>query len=132
MREALALQRAMRAALVADDAVKSLIGDPPRLYDAAPADARFPLVVFAETRERAVAPLLCEHDVRLSVSSSYRGRREARDILIALHDALHERDLAVEGARLVYLRAAFSDCFWRPDAARAGGVIRFRALTERA
>ena len=131
MNAAFALQRAIRAALLADDAVKALLGDPARVFDAAPADAPTPFAVFSETRVRPIGPGLCEHDVRLSVQSSYRGRREAQAILVAIHDALNERDLAVEGARLVSLRVVFSDCFWRPEQDRASGVIRLRAVTER-
>jgi hypothetical protein len=130
MKAAYALQRAIRAALLADNAVKAVFGDPARVFDAAPADAQTPFAVFSETRVRPIGPRLAEHDVRLSVLSSYRGRREAQAALVAIHDALNERDLTLEGASLISLRVVFSDCFWRPEQDRASGVIRLRAVTE--
>ncbi len=46
---ALALQKAVYAALVADDGVGALIGD--RIYDGAPRDAVFPYVTIGRTTE---------------------------------------------------------------------------------
>lgn len=129
-----ALQKAIYETLRADAALKTLIGDPPRVYDAPPRAAAFPFVVFGAARETRIAGAdgLLEHDIRLAVHSRYEGRREARDIVTAILSALDDAPLLLEGAHLVSLRAGFSDIIHRPDADAQQGLIRFRAVTETA
>ncbi|MEQ8177931.1 MAG: DUF3168 domain-containing protein [Amphiplicatus sp.] len=131
MKDAWPLQQAVYLALAGDAALKAEIGDPPRLYDDAPANAAFPYVLLGETR---TAPLAgCEtgfeHDLRFHVFSKHGGRRELKRILAALYDALHDADLDIEGARLVSMRFVFSDIF-RRDPQVYAGAARFRAVTE--
>lgn len=127
-----ALQRAIYETLRADAALKTLIGDPPRVYDAPPPGGPFPFVVFGATRETRIAGAdsLIEHDIRLSVHSRYEGRRETRDIVTAILSALDDAPLVLAGAHLVSLRASFSDIIHRQDADAHQGLIRFRAVTE--
>jgi len=125
------LQKAVYLALAADAALKAEIGDPPRLYDDAPASAAFPYVLLGETRESPLAGHEAgfEHDLRFHVFSKHGGRREVKRILAALYDALHDAELDVEGARLVSMRFVFSDIF-RRDPELYAGAARFRAVTE--
>jgi hypothetical protein len=128
----LALQAAIVAALRADAGLKSLIGDPPRVHDGPAKEKVFPFVSIDEARASplSAAPGHVEHDLRLSVHSRYEGRREAKDVATAIVSVLHHADLAVDGRRLVTLRAVYSDVFYRADADAHQGVLRFRAVTE--
>ena len=129
-----ALQKAIFAALSADSGVRALIGDPPRLYDMAPARPVFPHVVFSDARETKIpgADGLIEHDIRLGVHSRYEGRREAADIIAAILSVIDGAPLTLAGFALISLGARFSDIFHRQDADAYQGVIRLRAVTEKA
>jgi hypothetical protein len=48
----------------------------------------------------------------------------------AVHDALHDRDLALEGHRLVNLRHELSEARREPDGDTYHGIVRYRAVTE--
>ncbi len=128
-----ALQKAMHAKLVADVALKTLIGDPPRIHDAAAARGPFPFVTFGDARETKIpgADALREHDIRLSVHSHYEGRREVKDIVIAILNALDDAPLILDGFALISLRATFADIIHRQEPDAHHGLIRFRAVTEK-
>lgn len=129
----LALQKAIVAALKADAHLKVLIGDPPRIYDDPPRDAPFPYVTIGASTladwDTSEAPGF-EHAILLHAWSRYGGRREARLIQGALHAALHERALSLDGHRLANLRFEFADVFRDEDGETAHAVMRFRAVTE--
>lgn len=128
---ALALQKAVFAALVADGAVGALVGD--RIHDAAPRNAVFPYVSLGE------ASLVdwstgsedgAEHRLVLHVWSRERGKSESYAILEALRARLHDATLELEGHALVNLRFEFADAARDPDGITWHGVARFRAVTE--
>ncbi len=127
-----ALQAAIVTHLKSDATLKTLIGDPPRVFDGPSREKIFPFVSFDETREAPLgpAPGHVEHDIRLSVHSRYEGRREAKEIATAIVSTLNEAALAVAGRRLVSLRAVYADVFHRTDTDAHQGVLRFRAVTE--
>lgn len=127
----LALQAAIYASLRADAAVRMILGDPARIHDDPPTRPVFPYAAFGDARVSQLpgAEGHHEHDVRLRVSSRYRGRREARLAIAAIRDALHDADLPLTGARLVSLRFVFADILRRPDGETFEGVARFRAVT---
>ena len=126
------LQKAMYARLAADPGVQAVLGDPPRLYDIAPARPDFPFAVLGEWRTNALRGVedAFEHDIRIRIYSSYEGRLEVREAMAAIHDALHDAPLVPAGRRLVSLRFVFSDVFLRRGGRAWGGVMRFRAVDE--
>ena len=127
------LAAAIRAGALADAGVAALLAD--RLYDEPPADPLFPYVTLGPVESRpadASQALALEHALTLHVWSRYGGRAEALDVVGALRGALHDRPLAVEGRRLVFLFASFADVFRSGDARTTHGVLRLRALTEAA
>ena len=129
-----ALQKAIFETLGADPALQALIGNPPRVYDSAPANAAFPHVVFGDAREAKIAgaDALVAHDLRIAVHSRYEGRREVKDIVTAILSALDGAPLTLAGFALISLRATFSDIIHRQEADVYQGAIRFRAVTEAA
>jgi hypothetical protein len=129
---AYALTKAVYGRLAADAAIAALIGDPPRLYDGAPAGVASPFLVIGESRQRRVAGAdgVFEHELRLSAYARHEGRRDALALVNAVHDALDDAPLALDGARLVSIRMTFFDVFERAETGAHYGVIRFRAVTQ--
>jgi len=128
-----ALASAIRAATAGAAGVKTLIGDPARIYDDPPPDPTFPYLTLGrvETKPADASGVgALEHAVTLHVWSRYGGRAEALDVIGALRAALHDAALSVEGRRLVFLFASFADVFRSGDGRTTHGVLRLRALTE--
>jgi hypothetical protein len=130
---ALALQKAVYAALAADAAVGALIAD--RIYDAPPRDATFPYLSFGaasladwSTGSEDGA----EHRFMLSAWSREAGKSESYRVLEAAKTALHGTNLALDGHALVNLRFETGAVARDPDGITWHGVMRFRAVTETA
>jgi hypothetical protein len=128
-----ALQQAIFATLANDAALKALIGDPPRLYDAPPRGGAFPYVVFAEdgvTNWDAADARGREHALTLHVWSRGGGRRECKLITEALVDALDDAALAPSGHHLVSFSFSKANFEREGDGKTCRGRIEFRAVTE--
>jgi hypothetical protein len=128
---ALALQKAVYAAIVADDDVGALIGD--RIYDLAPRNAVFPYVTIGQTTLAdwsTGTEAGAEHRLTLDVWSRQGGKSECHAIADAIRAALHDAALALTGHALVNLRFETADVARDPDGITFHGVLRFRAVTE--
>lgn len=126
-----ALLAAIRAAAANDASVAAIVGA--RIYDDPPPDVVFPYITLGRVESRPVdasASAAIEHGVTLHVWSRYGGRAEALDAIAALRGALHNAPLAVEGHRLVFAFAQFTDVFRSGDGRTTHGVLRLRAITE--
>jgi hypothetical protein len=128
----LALQKALIAHLKADAAVQTLLGDPARIWDAAPADAAFPQLLIGRCESRLVAAdgAGVEQALTLTVVSRFRGTEEAKALLAAVRSALNDAALEADGVRTVSLRVSFADVFPGANGARTFAVLRVRAVTE--
>ena len=127
-----ALQRAVYQHLSADAGLQSFLGNPARIYDHAPEGAAMPYLVIGAGRatdwkgvDRGV-----EHELQLLAFSRYGGRREIKDVMGAVYDALHDGELTLVGHRLVNIRFVFADTLRRTDGETYEGVMRFRAVTQ--
>jgi Protein of unknown function (DUF3168) len=132
MNAALALQNAMRAALLADSALTSLLGGQ-HVFDEVPRGEPPLHVTFAniETRDWSVADQKAhEHFVTLDVASNERSRTQAQNICNRIEAVLDNAALTLSGHRLINLRMVF----WSVARAKAdqkfGATLRFRAATE--
>ena len=127
-----ALQRAIYNALRDDAVIQQKLGSPARVFDDPPADAAFPYLTIGETRIRDWPGVQggVEHDIRLHAFSRYAGRREIKEILNAVYDALHDAILPLQDNQLVNIRFVFGDAFRRNDGETYQGVVRFRAVTQ--
>jgi hypothetical protein len=128
-----ALQKAIYDALQADPGVRAELGNPPRVFDEAPEGTAHPYVVIGEGRVQKTVggEDAMEHEIRIEIFSRHGGRRDVKRVIDALIGALHDRDFALDGARLVNLAFLFGDIFTRePHGFR--GLARFRAVTEAA
>lgn len=132
------LQKAMRAAILADATLKSLVSAPVRLYDFVPENAPMPYIVHDEptSSEWDVTPTETdggfghEHAIMLHVWSAYEGRKEVSAILSRLEVLFREWEPSLTGHRLVNIRFQSSDRLRDPDGQAFHGVLQFRAVTE--
>lgn len=103
-----------------------------RIYDAVPQDTAFPYVVIGEDDSVAFDDDVhrgADTDLTLHVWSRHSGRREAKEILQLIYDALSRYPLEVAGAHTVLLDAEYQNTLLDPDGLTRHGVIRFRLLT---
>jgi hypothetical protein len=128
----LALQKALIGHLKADAKVQALLGEPARIWDAAPRGAAFPHLLIGRCESRPVGADGggVEQALTLTVVSRFRGTEEAKAVLAAVRLSLNEAVLEADGVRTVNLRVTFADVFPGADAARTFAVLRVRAVTE--
>lgn len=127
-----ALQKALIAHLRADAPLRALLGDPARIWDAAPRGAGYPHLLIGRCESRPVEADGCgvEHVLTLRCASRFEGTEEAKAICAAVRAAVHEAPLVADGVRAVSIRTTFADVFRSSDHRRVWGVVRVRAVTE--
>lgn len=128
-----ALQQALFAELSADADVQSLLGDPPRLYDAVPREAVFPYAVLGDGQETDASTATgqgSEHLLALHVWSRGQGHREAKQIARAIRACLDGASLVLTGFALVGIAFRSADYARQPDGDTWRATLRFRAVTE--
>src|SRR5690606_29349623 len=127
----LALQKAIYVQLTADAGVAASVAN--RIYDNAPGDVTFPYLTLGETQENDWSTddqPGAEHLLAIHVFSRGGGRAEAKLAMGAVHAALQDAALTLEGHRLINLRFRDADTRHEPDGVTWRGTIRFRAVTE--
>ena len=128
----LALQKALIVHLSEDVAVRALLGDPARIWDAAPRDGELPHLLIGRCESRPVGADGggVEHRLTLTVVSRFRGTEEAKAVLAAVRLRLTDARVQADGVRAVSLGVVFADVFPAADGARTYAVLRVRAVTE--
>ncbi|MDE2444799.1 MAG: DUF3168 domain-containing protein [Alphaproteobacteria bacterium] len=132
MSPGLAVQQAMRAALLARPPLTTLLGGA-HVFDEVPRGANPPYVLFAglETRDWSVIDQKAhEHFISLEVVTSARSRALAQNICTEIELALDNASLTLTDHKLVNLRAIFSNTIKSISTNHFGAVLRFRAATE--
>ena len=127
---ALALQIAMRDALLAHAPLLALLGGG-HVFDEVPRGEQEPFVAFAgiETRDWSVQGQKGhEHFVTLEVKTRSRSRRPAQEIVGEIETVLDDAALTLPDHALVNLRLTFSTVARSNEFFSA--VVRFRAATE--
>ncbi len=128
----LALQKALIAHLSEDVALRALLGDPARIWDAVPQEAELPHLLIGRCESRPVGADGggVEHRLTLTVVSRFRGTEEAKAVLAAVRLSLTDAQVEADGVRAVSLGVVFADVFPAADGARTYAVLRVRAVTE--
>ena len=128
----LALQKALIAHLSEDVAVRALLGDSARIWDAVPQEAELPHLLIGRCESRPVGADGggVEHRLTLTVVSRFRGTEEAKAVLAAVRLRLADAPVEADGVRAVSLGVVFADVFPAADGARTYAVLRVRAVTE--
>ncbi|WP_297801113.1 DUF3168 domain-containing protein [uncultured Brevundimonas sp.] len=125
------LVKAVVAALAADAALKALLGDPVRVFDAPPKGGVAPYLLIGRGVE---VPLKAEGggaevSLSLSVVSGFAGQEEARAVVAVVRDVLD--GLAVsEGGVTGNVRLRGAEVFVGGDGRGAYGILRLRAVME--
>jgi hypothetical protein len=128
------LQEVLFEALAGDEALAGLLGGT-KIFDHAPADARFPYVTLGRTSlydwststERGVEQLLTLH-----IWSKAKGKKEIFGIMDQVKQRLDDAELALETHHLVSLRFDYGEARYDEDVAVHHGLLRFRAVMETA
>ena len=128
----LALQKALIAHLSEDVAVRALLGDAVRIWDAAPREGELPHLLIGRCESRPVGADGggVEHRLTLTVVSRFRGTEEAKAVLAAVRFRLTVAQVQADGVRAVSVGVVFADVFPAADGARTYAVLRVRAVTE--
>lgn len=103
---------------------------PIAVYDDAPTTATFPYITLGEqTSTGAGDKTTSAEDLSVTIHAWSRkaGRKEVKDLLSRVHDALHDQELAVPGFDPVRLRYEFSNDFLEAETSTKHGVIRLAA-----
>jgi hypothetical protein len=132
MNAALALQQAMRTALLADTALITLLGGA-HIFDEVPRGEPTLHVSFAgiETRDWSVMDQKAhEHFLTLEVVTNERSRAQAQNICNRIEAVLDNAALILTGHRLINLRVVFWSVARTKAEPKFGATLRFRAATE--
>ena len=126
------LQQAVVERLSTDPAIVAIIGAG-RIFDRLITRAEPPYLVLGEitssdfsTGDEAAS----EHRFEVEAWSKQNGRKQAVELADAVHAALHDADLTLDGAALVNLRHERTVSRRAPRSGLHLARIRFRAVTE--
>lgn len=128
------VQKAIWEVLCADqDIVNILAAGAEGIYDHVPKNSVFPYIVLGEVRALPFDSMLAkgmEQVITLRIFSHYKGMKEVKEIMSAIHAALHDADIQIANQNLVLLR--LESCETRLDSGGLArqGVMRFRIITE--
>jgi hypothetical protein len=124
------MQEEIQAAIYAK---VSAIGWP--TYDHVPQESAFPYVVIGDdtsipwdTDDSIGSETTCT----IHVWSRHRGRKEVKEIMRTIYEALHRQELSIIGGALVECQAELEESFMDPDGLTRHGVIRFRLTVDSA
>jgi hypothetical protein len=132
MTPALALQQAMRSALLADAALLTLLGGA-HVFDEMPRGEQSLYVAFngIETRDWSVHDQKAhELFVSLDISTNERGRAQSYAICERIETVLDGAALTLTGHKLINLRAVFWNVSRSRNDKTISATMRFRAATE--
>ena len=132
------LQKAIKAALVADATIITLMGASPAVFDHVPDAEPMPYIQLDEPGTSAwdVTPTEAddgygkEHTAMIHVWSSYEGKKEINAIMRAIELELRDFSPTLANHKVVNFRFQFADRLRDQDGQAYHGVIQFRAITE--
>lgn len=104
---------------------------PVKVYDAVPQNAAFPyLTIGDDTAADAGTKTNQGQEITLTIHawSQYQGRKEVKELLGKVYDALHEKPLTVPGFSVSMVRFEYSDSFTDADGKTRHGVARYRVI----
>lgn len=124
-------QEAIYDVLVADSGVGALVDN--RIYDSVPPDPTYPFVNVGEgdaveaddkTKDGAL------QTATVHIWSRKDGFKEVKQIMGAVHTALHRIDLTVDGAEVGWIRWTSANWLKDPDGRTRHGIQNFEILTH--
>lgn len=128
-----ALGALLPTSMFAGDAGKAVYDRPPQPDLAELASTVFPFVVIGDDTAAEFDTDDAdgqETTITLHAWSRYRGKKEVKQVLDALYNALHGVALTITGQISVYCFFEFMESMLDPDGLTQHGVIRFRIVTQ--
>ena len=132
MNSGLAIQIAMRDALLARIPLRTLLGGA-HVFDEMPRGANAPYVHFTalETRDWSVADQKAhEHFITIETTTNHRGRGFAQQVADEIEATLDNANLTLVDHKLINLRVIFTNVSRNNKTENFGVIQRFRAATE--
>ncbi|WP_409433484.1 DUF3168 domain-containing protein [Litorimonas sp. RW-G-Af-16] len=128
------LAKLVHAVLSADQTLQTLLGDPPRLYDAAPEDPVYPYLTYGPLRssdDSGDGVSLSNHQMSLHIWSRYAGRAEVFTLLSHVENALlSARGQSSENARISRATVIYADVMRATDGRTLHGLLRLSLTLE--
>ena len=128
-----AAQETVYTRLAADATLKTLIGNPVRLYDVVPPSSAYPYVTLGDALVRELDTkdgTGFVQELVFEAWSRYRGRKELKNIMQAIYDSLHRASLTVSGCTFVDCRFLAAATRLDDDGLTLHGTLRFRLLVQ--
>lgn len=107
--------------------VMSVLGDPARLYDAAPEDPLFPYLTYGDVKienQGGDDVDVVLQKLSLHVWSRYQGRSEVLEILATIISALESAPLSLDSGTSLIATLPYTDVLRAPDGRTMHGVVR--------
>ncbi|MDE1151406.1 MAG: DUF3168 domain-containing protein [Micavibrio sp.] len=126
------VQAAVYARLSGDEALGGLL-PANRIFDAVPADSPFPYIALGDMSARAADTQgTSGYDITLDIDAYSRGTgmKEARALMRAVYDCLHNQSFTVEGQTLLLCLEVESSCSLLADGRTRRSTQRFHLVTE--
>ena len=104
-------------------------------FDHVPQVTEFPYVVIGDDTSPpwdTDDSLGSETTCTIHVWSRHRGRKEVKEIMRTIYEALHRAEISIIGGQLVECTAELEESFMDPDGLTRHGVIRFRLVVDSA
>jgi len=127
-----AVQAAVYERLAGDTALAALL-PASGIFDAVPDDTPFPYIVFGDLTARpADTQGTTGYDITLDIETYSRnaGMKEAKGLMQAVYDCLHNQSFSIEGQTLLLCLETASNCTLQPDGRTRKSVQRFHLITE--
>lgn len=124
-----AIHSALDSASITDSSGSAITG----VFDDVPEGTEYPYITIGEDTAIDVSTkdkTHFEHTLTIHAWSQYRGRRDIKELMEQVHNALHNVDLSVTGASLCNLRQEFQTTLLENDGITRHGVMRFRAVVS--
>lgn len=105
------------------------------VYDEVPQDATFPYIVIGDdtgVQWDTDDTLGAESTLTIHVWSRKAGRKETKEIMQLIYDALHRQELDITGMHSVVCQWEFSETLLDPDGVTRHGVTRYRSIAREA
>ncbi|MFN3212292.1 MAG: DUF3168 domain-containing protein [Henriciella sp.] len=127
------LIEALLNALREDDALKSALGDPVRLFDDESQQPHYPYAVLERSETTDTSSSLVssfEHNLQFATFSRYGGLREAKALLGSLRDTLERVVPVLTQQRIILIIPTYCDVMRTQNQQVFRGVLRVRIHTE--
>lgn len=128
----IALKSGLRALLLADAPLATLLGGP-KVHDEVPRGSDTPYIAFAEASARdngTVSDAGHVTEIVLAVWSRQGGTREALIIADRAAQLIEEADIALDGHRLINARVTATEIRRQPEKDLTRATLRLRLVTE--